>query len=239
MNFSRRLALVAIPVCLWCGLTSAQTGNDAQAARQENLAKRALPKTFTCPSQSLLGDVSLRIVIDTKGNVSEVKALSGPEKLIPGAEACAKTWKYEKPPSAPATRTVLIRYETRDCPGAESQRGELQFSWGLRNQANFVLAYIEGEQPAPPLYPEEERKAGKVGGMALSVGLNPDGTVKDVHVLRGLSPRLDNEMMDRLRPLKFKVLDGVSEQQLQGLLFQIIFHATCPVQNVYNADVED
>jgi TonB family protein len=236
MNFSRRLSLAAIPVCLLCGLASAQTENQAQAAKQENFSDRALPKAFTCPSPSDFGDVSLRIVIDTTGDVSEVKALSGPEKLIPAAEACAKKWKYENPPAARVTKTVVLRYESRDCPAAESQRGELEYSWGLRNSFNLVLAYVEGEQPPPLPYPEEERKAGRVGRMVLSVSLNADGSVKEIHVARGLSPRLDKAMVDRLRPLKFKPVNGLSETQIQDLLFQIVFHATCSVPIVNNLD---
>lgn len=236
MNFLRRLSLMSISVCLFCGLASAQTESQDLAAKQENSAKEALPKAFTCPSPSDLGDVSLRIVIDTKGNVSEVKALSGPETLMPAAEACAKTWKYENPPSAPVTKTVVLRYESKDCPAAESQGGKLQYSWGLRNRSNLLVAYVEGEQPPPPPYPEEERKAGRVGRMVLSVSLNADGSVKEVHVARGLSPRLDTAVMDLLRPLKFKPIQGVSEAQLQDLLFQIDFHATCPVQIVNNVD---
>jgi hypothetical protein len=236
MNFVRRLSLLAIPVCVLCGLASAQTEKEVPAARQENFANLALPNGFACPSPSFLGDVSLRIVIDANGNVSEAKALTGPEKLIPAAEACARTWKYENPPSAPVIKTVVLRYESRDCPAAESQRGELQFSWGLRDKTNLVLAYIAGEQPPPPLYSDEERKAGAVGKMLLSVSLNADGSVKEIHVRRGLSPGLDKAVMDRMRPLKFKVLDGVSEAQLGELSFQIVFHATCTVQIVNNVN---
>jgi TonB family protein len=155
---------------------------------------------------------------------------------MPTAEACARTWKYENPPSAPATKTVVIRYDWRDCPAADSQRGQLQYSWGLRNGQNLVLAYVEGEQPPPLPYPEEERKAGRVGNMALSVSLTTDGSVKEIHVLRSLSPGLDKAVVDRLRPMKFKPVDGVYERQLQGLLFQVVFHATCPVQIVYNLE---
>jgi TonB family protein len=236
MNSNRRLSLVAIPVFLFCNLASAQTGTEAHAEKQENFDNQALPKAFACPSPSQMGDVSLRIVVDPKGNVSEAKALNGPEKLIPAAEACAKSWKYENPLSAPVTKNVIIRYDTKDCPAAESQRGDLQFSWGLRDRTNLVIAYVEGAEPPPPPYPEEERKAGKVGRMALSVSLNADGTVKEVHILQGLSPRLDKGVMDRLRPLKFKAIEGVSEAQLQGLFFQIIFHATCLEPAVYNME---
>jgi len=236
MSCFRRLSLVAISVFVSCGLIAAETANKAQAAKQEAFNMQALPKAFSCPAPSASGDVSLRIGIDTKGNVSDVKMLSGPENLIHAAEACAKTWKFENPPPAPVTKTVVLRYESRDCPAAESQRGELQYSWGLRNRSNLVLAYIDGEQPPPPPYPDEERKAGIAGKMILSVSLNSDGTVKELHVLRGLSPLLDKSVMDRLRPLKFRLLEGVSEMNLQDLQFQIVFHATCVVPVVYNAE---
>lgn len=234
MILTRRLSLVAIPVCLMSSFVCAQTEKQAQAAKQENFANQALPKTFDCPRPSVLGNVSLRIIIDAKGNVPEAKALSGPEELFPAAEACARTWKYENPPSAPVTKTVVLHYESRDCPAAQSQRGELQFSWGLRDRFNHVVAYVQGEEPSPPLYPEEERKAGTAGRMVLSVPLNADGSVKDIRVMQGLSPRLDKAVMDRLRPLKFKVADGVSEVQLADARFQIAFHATCAVQTASN-----
>jgi len=40
----------------------------------------------------------LRIVVDAKGNVSEAKALSGPEELIPPALAWVQKWQYEPLP---------------------------------------------------------------------------------------------------------------------------------------------
>jgi TonB family protein len=236
MNFYRQFLRIAIPVLFLCNSVTAQSGNGAKAENQDNHPGRDLPKTFACPPAASMGDVSLRIVVDTKGNVAEVKALDGPEKLIPSAEACAKTWKYDNAPAAPVTKNVLIRYDSRDCRAAESQRGELQYSWGLRDRNNLVLGFVDGEEPPPLPYPEEERKAGAVGRMLLSVSLNMDGTVKDVHVLQGLTPRLNEAVMGRLRPLKFKLLEGVSEVQLQQLVFQANFHATCPVQTVMDIE---
>jgi TonB family protein len=232
MSFFRRLVLTAIPVYLLCSLASAQTANEVQDARQVAVTNPLAPKVFSCPSPSVAGDVPVRIVIDAEGNVSEANALKGPESLITAAEACAKTWKYERPASAPVTTTVVLRYQSQDCPAAKSQQGQLQYSWGLRNSSNLELAYIDGEQPPPPPYPDDIRTAGIAGRMALSVSLNADGTVKEVHVVQSLSPELDKAVMDQLRPLKFKLLDGVSAVQLQGLIFQIVFHATCTVPKI-------
>lgn len=236
MNLYRRFSLAAILVSVVCGLASAQTGIAARPGKQESFTIQELPKPFTCPMPAALGDVSLRIFIDTKGNVTEAKALNGPEKLIPAAEACAKTWEFENPPSAPVTKNVAIRYDSKDCPAAESQRGDIQYSWGLRDRNDLVLAYVEGEEPPPLPYPEGERKAGAVGRMTLVVSLNMNGTVKDIHVLQGLSPRLNDAVMERIRPLKFKPLEGANEIQLQRLFYQVIFHATCPMQSVMNIE---
>lgn len=234
MSFSMRFWLLMVSALLSSGLASAQSERRAQTAKPETPADQGLPKSFACPRPSALGNVSLHIMVDTKGNVSEAKALSGPQELFPAAESCARTWKYENPPSNPVLKTVTLRYESRDCPAAESQRGEVQFSWGLRDRFNHPVAYVQGAEPPPPAYPEEERKAGIAGTMLLSVPLNVDGSVKDIRVLQGLSPALDKEVMDQLRPLKFKIADGASQVQVADALFRIVFHATCWAQTVSN-----
>jgi TonB family protein len=234
MNLSRHLSFIAISTCVLFGSGSAQAKGQTDPAKQ-GIAGLAAPRAFSCPAPLAMGDVSLRIVIDAAGNVSEAKALTGPESLIPAAEACARTWKYENPPPAPVTKMVALRYESKDCPASESQRGELQYSWGLRNQSNLVIAYIDGAQPPPPSYPDEERRAGIAGKMTVAVSLNADGTVKELKVVQSLSPRIDKSVSDELRSLKFKMLDGVGEMQAQNLLFQIIFHATCTVPKIINS----
>lgn len=233
MSFIHRVILTTIPGFLFCGFGAVRIAN-AQAAIHDEPATAALPKAFSCPAPSTLGDVPLRIVIDANGGVSSAKALHGPQTLVPAAESCAKTWKFDRLPSAPLTETVLLRYQTKDCPARDSEHGELQYSWGLRDRSNLVLAYVEGQQPPAPPYPEEERKAGIAGRMAVLVSLNADGTVKDARVVQGLSPAMDKGVVDELRSIKFKLLDGVSEMQVQGLLFQAAFHATCTVPAALN-----
>jgi TonB family protein len=231
MNLSYRLLLLAIPVWLFCGLASAQIENGTGAAKQESDINQALPKAAACPAPAGTGVVLLRIVIDTKGNVSEAKALSGAEKFFAFAETCAKTWKFAHPASAPVTRNVYISFYSRDCSGPESQHGEIEGSWGLRDKYGNVVAYVDGDEPSLPVYPEEQRKAGVAGWLVLSVSLNADGSVKEIQVLHGLSPALDKAVLDELRTLKFKT---VEDSQTQHLRFQMIFHATCPLQSVTN-----
>ena len=233
--FSRLMAAAALSV-MSGGLATAQSVN-APSTLGEVIPAPLLPKAFACAPALELGDVKVRIAIDEQGNVSDAEPLSGPQSLFPAAEACAKSWKFEHPPRAPETETLVLRYQKQDCPAKESQRGELQYSWTLRNGNNLVIGYIEGQQPPPPPYPDDERKAGIAGRLAVVVDLNADGTVKDAKIIQTLSPRLDQGVIDQLLPLKFKLLDGVSEMQTQGLLFQIVFHATCTVSTIVHPGV--
>ena len=236
MKFSRLVISLAISVFLSFGSPSARP----QAARQETVATQAAPlkerhiPPASSPGTRVQGKVTLRIVVDAKGNVSEAKALSGPEELIPPALAWVQKWQYEPPAPAPVTRIVEISYGSRDCPGAISERGEMTWSWYLRDKGDKMIAVIDDVNPPQPLYPEEERKAGIAGKMVLSLTLNPDGHVKEIHVVNSLSPSLDKTMVDMVRPLKFKrclsepqCSDGNSSASLEDLRLEFVFSATC------------
>lgn len=54
-----------------------------------------------------------------------------------------------------------------------------------------MIAVVDEVDLPQPLYPDEERKAGIAGKMGLSLTLNPDGHVKEIHVVNSLSPSLD------------------------------------------------
>lgn len=239
MNLSRPLLFSAIAALLTCGLSSAQTENVAQAAKHESIANQAAPlkaiyvPLVPYPGTSVSGKVTLSIVIDAKGNVSQAKALSGPEELVPAALAFVRKWKYEPPSTAPVTRTVEVSYGSRDCPGAVSERGEITWSWRLRDKNGDTIAVIDGDDGPSPPYPEEERRAGAAGKMVLSVTLNPDGSVKEIHAINSVSSGLDKAVTDMVRPLKFKrcrddrLCSANPNAPLEDLRLEFDFHATC------------
>jgi TonB family protein len=232
MNFFSSLLRLAVLPFLICGLSSAQTHNAAPIS-PEDPATQDLPKNADCPAPSGEGQVVMSITIDAKGNVSQAKALSGRDDLIPATLACAKTWKFNPPAAAPATKTVSVSYDRRDCPGPTSQRGDLRWSWVLRDRGNNVVAILDGQEPPAPPYPDEERKAGRVGRMLLHLNLNADGYVSEIHVVRSLSPGLDQSVIDRLRPLKFKLRPDInSKLPMDDLYFLISFHAICTSQTL-------
>jgi TonB family protein len=205
---------------------------DGQILEAEDLAQdwksqHTLPNVSKCPGVRGEGKVTLGVIVDAYGNVSQARALSGPEELLPAALACAKSWKYQPPASPPLTKVVSISYGSRDCPGAASERGEMELRWVLTEESGKVAAVIDGQEPPAPPYPVEERKTGAVGKMVLSVRLNGDGSVDEMHVVQTVSPGLDQAMMDRLRPLKFRPPDVNSQLPWEDLYFQVRYRATC------------
>ncbi len=124
-----QFSCVLIPVAIFQLLIGlpAQTQNKS-APTQENTATRgALPKAISTPDppypeearkKGIEGKVTLLIVIDAKGKVSQVKVLSGPEELVPAAVASVKMWQFEPPVLGPVTRTVEIAFGfPKECPG--------------------------------------------------------------------------------------------------------------------------
>jgi TonB family protein len=139
MKFSRLVISLAISLLLTFGLPAARPQNEPHAAKQETVVNQAAPLKERHvppplgPAARVPGKVTLRIVVDAKGNVSEARVLSGPEELVPSALAWVQKWQYEPPASAPVTKIVEISYGSRDCPGAISERGEMTWSWYLRD----------------------------------------------------------------------------------------------------------
>jgi len=235
MQFSRVLIPVAISQLL-IGLP-AQTQNKG-ASKQENQASRdAPPKAISTPDppypeearkKGIEGKVTLLIVIDAKGKVSQAKALSGPKELIPASLTSVKMWQFEPPASAPVTKTVEIEYGfPKECPGPISEMGEVMGNGRLLDKNGRLVVVVDDEYFHNPPYPETERKAGVAGNMILSITLGPDGHVKEIHAAKSLSPTLDGAAIDAVRSWRFKKVEGNPEDSLEDLRLRFIFRATC------------
>jgi len=174
------------------------------------------------------GKVILRIVVDKKGNVVQAQAVSGPEELVAAALASVRMWKFEPPASAPVTKTAEISFGfPKPCPGPESDSGAVRFGGGLTDSGGKLIAVADDDRSPGPRYPEKERKSGIEGKMILSVSLNPDGYVKDVHSVNSLSPALDKAVIEMVRPMKFKRFAEDSKASLDDLRLQFIFQPIC------------
>jgi TonB family protein len=228
---STLLALFFLMSCL----PSAQAQNE-NPKQTDGKNQAALPKTIKRPMapypeeanrKGIEGIVTLSIVVDANGSVSEAKALSGPDELVPAALASVRMWQFEPPASGPIQTIVEIGYgHEKDCPGTISDWGEVVWSWRLRDVNNKIIAVAVDDDPSPP-YPEAERKSGVSGTMILSVTLDQDGHVKEIHVVKSLSPALDKAAMDTVRPMKFKRVKENPNAPLEDLRLEFNFRATC------------
>jgi protein TonB len=85
---------------------------------QKRLVRQHRPSYPPLAKQARIeGDVQLEAVIDTAGTVTELRALSGPEPLIPPALDAVKQWKYKpvvqngKPVTVQTYITVQFRLD--------------------------------------------------------------------------------------------------------------------------------
>jgi len=96
-----------VVMLLDCGSSAAQSQNEVQSQKPENIEKQAaqlkLVKTPTAPypeealRKNIEGKVVLSIVVDAKGKVSDAKVLSGPPELGQAAIDSVKQWEFEPP----------------------------------------------------------------------------------------------------------------------------------------------
>jgi Gram-negative bacterial TonB protein C-terminal len=78
----------------------------------------------------------------------------------------------------------------KECPGPVSEIGEVMVSGRLLNKDGKVVGRSDSDDYATPPYPVEERNAGVSGKMVLSVALDTEGRVKEIHVVKSLSAHL-------------------------------------------------
>jgi TonB family protein len=219
-----------------CFLAAARTPN--QSSIQESGANQGDPlkalKTPIAPypkealKKGIEGKVTLRIVVDERGRVSEAKVLSGPNELQSAALASVRMWQYEPSTSGPVIKIVEISYGfPKDCPGPVSDNGEMEWSWRLHDLNGKVVAVADDNDAPRLLYLPEERKLGVAGKLVLSISLYSDGRVKEIRVIRPLSPALDKRTVDDVRAMKFRRLEAGSADPLEDLRLEITFRATC------------
>jgi TonB family protein len=71
------------------------------------------------------------------------------------------------------------------------------------HQAGSIVTVPRVTYSPDPKYPKQARKAHKEGVVVLSVVVGGDGRTRDIKVVRGLSPELDEAAMDAVKEWKF------------------------------------
>jgi TonB family protein len=238
MKFSHIFRTLVFAFLATVGQSVARAQSDTPPQKQDSTSPQETPPKLiksTVPvfpeealRKNIEGKVLVRIVVDANGRVSDVKPLSGPSELIQSALDNAKQWQFEPPAHAPFVTTAEIRYGfPKECPGPVSDFGEVMGSGRLLNKEGKVVAAPDGENWTLPPYFEEDRKAGIAGKMLLSVSLDAAGNVKEIHVVKSLSPHLDEAAVETVRTWKFRLIDGNLNSLRNDYELRIDYRATC------------
>lgn len=191
----------------------AEAATDETAQTQTATLKAIRTPTVPYPEEALkkdvMGKVTLKLVVNGAGKVSDAKALSGPPELFEAAIESAKQWQFEPPAHAPAETLAEVIY-THDapCPGPSSEIGIVALSTRLKSARGTVIDARNELDPPSPYFNDEDRKAGIAGEMILMLTINRKGKVTKVRVVKSLSPRLDKGAARTMREWKFKLNDG-------------------------------
>ncbi len=240
MLFWRLFLFFAVALHATNGQPTARAQNELPPQKQDSGQQRPLPKLINSPlapypeearKKNIEGKVRLSIVVGANGRVSDATPLSGPPELFQAAIDSARQWQFEAPVHAPITSPVEVSYGfDKECPGPVSDFGEVSGSGRLLNKKGKVVGVPDYDELTLPPYFEEDRKAGIVGKMLLSVSLYAGGTVKEVHVVKSLSLHLDEAAIKTVRSWKFKLVDPIGGDTLDDLQLLISHRATCKPQ---------
>jgi TonB family protein len=201
--------------------------HSGQEGTRPKLIYKPFPKyPVEASEKKIEGKVTLSIVVDANGRVSEAKTLSGPRELFQAAIENVNQWQYEPPAHAPATIVVEISWGfPKECPGPVSEFGESGYMGILRNEKGLVLTADDNNRP--PNYFVEDRKAGVTGEMILSLTVTAKGDVTNVRVVKSVSPHLDKDAVDTVRTWKYKVIAGNPEALPDDFQLKISYTPLC------------
>jgi TonB family protein len=238
MKACRLVALFVVALLLGCGSSAAQSPNEAQSQKPENIEKQAaqlkLVKAPTPPypeealRKNIQGKVVLSIVVDAKGKVSDAKVLSGAPELVQAAIDAVKQWEFEPPVRAPVVTNAEVAYgHPKECPGSISDSGEVIVRGWFKNEKGTVI--VTDDTPPPPYF-TEDRKAGAGGEMILLITVSAKGEVAKTRVVKSLSPHLDKAAITTVRAWKFKLLSGNPDSLPDDFQLHITYMPTCKPQ---------
>src|SRR5580765_4970382 len=240
MRFCRFCLFLAVALLGTDHQPVARAQSDSSLPKQHSGQEGTRPKLIYKPfakypveafEKKIEGKVTLSIVVDANGRVSEAKTLSGPRELFQAAIESVKHWQYEPPVHAPVTIVVEMSWGfPKECPGPVSDFGDVGCSDTLRNEKGLVLFPDDNNIFSPLTYFVEDRKAGATGEMILSLTVNAKGDVTNVRVMKSVSPHLDKGAVDTVRTWKYKVIAGNPEALPDDFQLKISYLPFCNAQ---------
>jgi len=217
------------------GLAQAQT--EAPSQRPVEFQGAALEVLKSPPSEypneavlkQVEGTVIMEIVVDSGGKVSNAKALSGPPELFEAALENIKQWQFEPPADAPVVTTWRISYGfPKPCPAATSDMGVVIADGRLLNKDGKVVGTGGNDKDElQPYYFEKDRKAGISGEMVLSLSFDDQDKLKEIHVVKSLSPHLDEQALETIRAWTFHLKDAGLGDARKDLRLKFRYEGYC------------
>jgi TonB family protein len=190
-----------------------EQGHRNDCAVNENLKiKKSISGTYTeeATRKNVEGTVVLCLTVDEHGKVTDVSPISGPQELLRLSMNAARQWEFEAPSKAPTKTQLQMTYSlTEACPQGKGMDGGDIITTIVPTEEHAGDLKILGKlaQPRPP-YPEAARAERRRGQLYLSIVVNPDGSVSDVHIARPLDELLDKAASETVRTWRFKVSPG-------------------------------
>jgi TonB family protein len=216
------------------GLAQVQT--QAPSQKPDEAQSGALKLLNSPPSEypneavlkNIEGRVLMEIVVDSSGKVADAKALSGPPELFKAALNNVKQWQFEPPAHAPVVATWQISYFfPKPCPAASSDTGTVITGGRLLDKNDKVVGTMDYDHDELPWYLEEDRKAGIAGEMVLSLSFDDQSKLEEVHVLKSLSPHLDELALKTIRGWAFILKNARSDEDRHDLRLKIKYEGYC------------
>ncbi|HLI34144.1 MAG TPA: M56 family metallopeptidase, partial [Terriglobia bacterium] len=160
------------------------------------------------------GTVVLEITVDSKGDVTNIRVISGPDELVKSSVGAVKQWRYAPSPLLPARTKVTINYTLKDDPSPQSAARPAPDPEGnpSANLADHKVYEIGGNVRAPkpvyapdPPYPHQASKAGLQGTVVMAAVVNAEGKVESVkEVSKPLGMGMDESALNTIRTWTFQ-----------------------------------
>ncbi len=97
----------------------------------------------------------------------------------------------------------------------------------LDNNGNVVGTEDYDKDELQPYYFAEDRKAGIAGEMVLSLSFDDQGKLKDIRVVKSLSPHLDEQALKTVRAWTFHLKDPGVRDARKDLRLKFTYEGYC------------
>lgn len=143
------------------------------------------------------GNVVLDVTVEENGEVSLVKVVNGHRLLQQAAVDAAKQWRFSNPFSDSVTIQLTIAFALK----ADSAPG--------KEQASTEERTLKNTHKVDAVYPEDAKRQGIQGEVAVEIKVNDDGLVTDARAVSG-NELLRQAAVDAAKQFRFSNSRGTT-----------------------------